>query len=484
MNTMESPKFIINNYLSRKYESFESLQSTLFENGILTKDYPDDGLFLLYHKYDTPAYTELEMECRSLVVNRETLKIVAYSCEVPRLNTDGINFLKTIDINKTNRPVIVNDCYEGTLLSLFYHNNKWYLSSRRCLDSRDSLMYKNIDIDSLKDDDKIEASKLKSLSHFNMFEEILQRNNMTFDEFTSELDTELSYYFVLIHHKNKHIIDYTYLFSSNYGKLLLISARKSDLSELNITTIYDDYFSDVKDIFIVNNLYNNVMLNTNYTSLDHYLYDWDERCRNMKFVSQPKEEGVIIKVWDNELNRYNIVKLQYPNYQYHSLIKNGNINRGFVYLYQHNRLNEYPNSKVCEHSMSALITSTLKVVTNELFQLFKILYSLKTGKQYNSTIYESLPNEYKTALFGLRGIFFKHKSEDTNKELLPWLKISDIFNFLKDMETEKLINLLGARALIMNPTDANYEQIRKAIPPYSNLLVLEQCNNLLLRLFN
>jgi hypothetical protein len=125
---MESPKFIINNYLSRKYDSFESLQSTLFENGILTKDYPDDGLFLLYHKYDTPAYTELEMECRSLVVNRDTLKIVAYSCEVPRLNADGINFLKTIDIDKTNRPVIVNDCYEGTLLSVFYHNDKWYVS--------------------------------------------------------------------------------------------------------------------------------------------------------------------------------------------------------------------------------------------------------------------------------------------------------------------------------------------------------------------
>lgn len=480
MNTMESPKFIINNYLSRKYDSFESLQKELFENGILTKDYPDDGLFLLYHKYDTPAYSELEMECRSLVVNRDTLKTVAYSCEVPRLNADGINYLKTVDTNKTKEPLIINNCYEGTLLSLFYHNNKWYLSSRRCLDSRDSLLYKNIDIDSLDGADKEEASKLKSLSHFDMFEEILQRNNMTFENFTSELDTELSYYFVLIHHKNKNIIDYTYLFSSNYGKLLLISVRNSDLSELNVTTIFNKYFNDNKDIFIVENLY------TNYTSINHYLYDWQSKCENMKYISQPKDEGegVIIKVWNNDLNKYNIIKLQYPNYQYYSLIKNGNINRGFIYLYQNNRLNEYTNTKMYEYSMSALITSTIKVVTNELFQLFKILYSLKTGKQYNTTLYDVLPNEYKTVLFGLRGIFFKHRNEDTAKELMPWLKISDIFNFLKEMQTEKLINFLGARALVMNPTNTTYEQIRQAIPPYSNMLVLEQCNNLLLRLFN
>ena len=184
---MESPKFIINHYLSREYENYEAFCKELYENGILTKDYPQEGLTLLYHKYETPNYSELEMECRSLVIDRNKKSIVAYTCETPRLNIEGFKYFQNLS-DEIKSQAKITTCYEGTLLSLFNHNDKWYLSTRRCLDSRESLLHKNIDLDNVNPDDRSKMAKLKSLSHFDMFEDVLIKNKLSFDDFTNELN--------------------------------------------------------------------------------------------------------------------------------------------------------------------------------------------------------------------------------------------------------------------------------------------------------
>jgi hypothetical protein len=46
--------------------------------------------------------------------------------------------------------------------------------------------------------------------------------------FTAHLDTSKSYLFVLIHHENKHLIDYTSYFGENYKELLHISTRTKE----------------------------------------------------------------------------------------------------------------------------------------------------------------------------------------------------------------------------------------------------------------
>ena len=133
---MQAPKFNINDYLSNNsFSSSEEMRKGLFEKGILTKDYPDDKLMLLYHKFDTPANTNLEKECRSLVLDSETKKIVSYTCDIPIMNNKGFKH-----IMNNNNNLLYNHCYEGSLMSLFHFNSKWYLSTRRCLDSKDSVL--------------------------------------------------------------------------------------------------------------------------------------------------------------------------------------------------------------------------------------------------------------------------------------------------------------------------------------------------------
>jgi len=134
MSIMETPKYLINDYL-KDASNLEELRNILYEKGVQSKDYMEDGLILLYHKYNNPISNELERECRSLVLDRETLQMKSYSCETPYLNNEGLEYL----LYNHSNPQIINTCYEGTYLSVFYHNNKWYVSTRRCLNSYDSL---------------------------------------------------------------------------------------------------------------------------------------------------------------------------------------------------------------------------------------------------------------------------------------------------------------------------------------------------------
>ena len=185
MDLMNTPQYLITDYLNKSFSEgadLEALRKTLFEKGVFTKDYLEDGLMLLYHKFDCPVKTELERECRSLIIDRSTLKIKSYSCETPRTNKEGMDYL----ISHSTELQLINPCYEGTFLSVFFHNDKWYVSTRRCLDSRESI-FKELD-DS------------ESISHYDMFEEIVKKAGYAdFSEFSKLLDTSKSYYFVLIH---------------------------------------------------------------------------------------------------------------------------------------------------------------------------------------------------------------------------------------------------------------------------------------------
>lgn len=137
------------------------------------------------------------------------MKMVSYSCETPFMNDDG---LKKIVENKDN---IITQCYEGTYLSVFNNKDKWYVSTRRCVDSKESLFN-------------------TELSHFDMFEETLKDIGYdSFDLFSTTLDKSKSYYFVLIHYLNKHVIDYSKEFGENYKKLCLTSIRNLDMTELD-----------------------------------------------------------------------------------------------------------------------------------------------------------------------------------------------------------------------------------------------------------
>jgi hypothetical protein len=456
---METPKYLINDYL-KDASNLEELRNILYEKGVQSKDYMEDGLILLYHKYNNPISNELERECRSLVLDRETLQMKSYSCETPYLNNEGLEYL----LYNHSNPQIINTCYEGTYLSVFYHNNKWYVSTRRCLNSYDSLF--NIEV-----------------SHYDMFNEVITNSGyIDFYDFSTKLDKTKSYYFVLIHHLNKNIIDYTELFGENYGKLCLTTIRDENMNELDLYNNYDGFVSqDIND---------NIFIPERLESLENFTLMNNE----FKYTEKTLCEGVVVRVWDNNMNKYHIVKLQNINYQFNKIVgKDNNIFKGLVYLYQNNKLLNYfennqnmrkiinPKNNSETYDTIGVIDSVFKVCTSEIFELFKMLWSIKTGKRNeNVKLYNFLPKEYKDILFAVRGLYFKKKAtlfDTENKNVQnAYLKINDIYNYLKSLSTETFLAFLRMRKLMLNWIKLNNELIElSSINRLCDKLHLKMC---------
>ncbi len=444
MNTSHIPKFLINDFLQNT-NNFDNLRKKLYEKGIYTKDYIEHGLFLLYHKFDVPITTELERESRSLIIDKDTMKMVSYSCETPYMNDDG---LKKIVENKDN---IITQCYEGTYLSVFNNKDKWYVSTRRCVDSKESLFN-------------------TELSHFDMFEETLKDISYdSFDLFSTKLDKSKSYYFVLIHYLNKHVIDYSKEFGENYKKLCLTSIRNLDMTELDI-------YNEKLDFELNDNLFIPKKLDS-ISSLD---------------VNNNVIEGLIIRQWSDEMSKYNLIKLQTDNFQFATVIgKDGNVFKGMLYLYQKNKLKQYldqnkhlekivnPLNTTESYDTIGIIDSIFKVFGIELFSLFKLLWSLKTGKNINNELYNLLPKDYKTVMYYIRGIYYKKKSLLFNGGKVDitdtFLKFNDIYSLLKTLDITLLLSLIKTRRLMQN-----WAKINNTLKDYGTISI--PCNKIHLKL--
>jgi len=243
----------IKNNLTLKHEI---LKNHLKHHNIMMKDYADYNIILIYTNYNIIKPTNLQRECRSIIIDRNTFNIIAYTCEIPIVNKDGFAFLhniynnnySNIDIDKNN---IITSCYEGTLCAIFHYNNKWYLSTRKNVVSSDILAM-------------IPSNNL--IPQFIMFNEIINLlGYTTLDEFCFTFNKNYSYYYIILHHKNKNLIDYSQIFGNNYMKLCLIIIRDQNMIEQDIynNSLYSQNESEIifvppKNTFMNFNKYNDL----------------------------------------------------------------------------------------------------------------------------------------------------------------------------------------------------------------------------------
>lgn len=423
---MNSPIFLINDYINN-YPNLDDLRKELYKKNILTKDYNDDDLLLIYHKFDQKTSTDLERECRSIILDKKTKKIISYTCENPVNNNEALEHL----LLNTSTEKTISKCYEGTLLSLFF-KDKWYVSTRRCLNSQDSFW--------------------GNKSHYNMFMDVLNNSGFeTFEQFTENLNKNHCYYFVLIHHQNKNIVDYVNEFGNDYTKLVLAFVKEQDnQKELDLYNLDLDKIL-CKNIFISEKIEN--------------LESFDTINQNEQFKLPPSLEGVIIKTVNETNNKTQLFKLQTKSYQFaKSIGSDKNIYMGLLHLYQKDKLVDYLENKNNTHLKKlinplnlqesydtiGIIDAVFKVFTSELFELFKVLWDIKTGKRLNDSLYKLLPKEYKDILFEIRGLYFKKKADGIVNNKPNFLQIKDIYQLLKSISTENFCALNKMRKLMYN----------------------------------
>ena len=76
-----------------------------------------------------------------------------------------------------------------------------------------------------------------------------------------------------------------------------------------------------------------------------------------------------------------------------------------------------------------------------------MFWNFKTGQHQNEALYKMLPKVYKDLLFGIKGVYFKLKAESTG---LVFLRIKNIYNYLKSLDSSLIENLLHNRKLMLN----------------------------------
>ena len=407
---MDTPNFLITNYIAdNNLKDCQHLKDNLHNLGIIMKDYPEDNLILLYNKFNYNMKKKLELECRSIVLNRTTFEIVCYTCPTPIYNINAMNFL----VKNSTENKDIYECYEGALLSIFYFNDKWFVSSRRCINKSNNL-----------DDNK----------HFKMFNDVLVHDGYkSFENFTTFLNKNLSYYFTLIHHEDENIVNYNLTFGENYKKLCFVFARdRLTQKEYKSEEIDNNFISE--NIFLPTKLENEK--------------EFDKHNMSENILEPPNTEGIVIKV--NNL----LLKLQTLNYQFHNSIGNNkNIYKGFLKLYQTNNLKSYlekndkfsritnPINTSESFDTLGIIDSIFKVLTTELHELFSLIWNEDTMEHLNTNLYKILPSIYKTLLYQIKGIYYKNNNT-INYRL--------IYNYLKKIECDDLENLLKNRRLMLN----------------------------------
>lgn len=412
----------------------DEFKKLLTSNHVYYREDKESDLVILFNNYNDLFQSSINQTVRSMVISRDNRSIISYSCPTPLENSNGVNYLMR---NLRNNKPIMTECYEGTFMSIFNYNDKWYMTTRKCLDARDS--------------------KFKSKNYYDMFEDIILKSGYScFEDFCKKLNKCNSYYFILLDSDNINIVNYSYLFGDDYHKLVFTYERDSNQ---NILT--DNTYSNCPTFIDENIIKPNIVSDIGYI---------DEYNKLNKWNLPAKSEGLILR-FNNTL-----VKLQSLDYQFAKAIGfDENIYLGMLKMYQVDKLDDYINYNgnkekfekivnplnVGESFMTlGIINSVFRVLTTELYELYNKLYD-KSGVILDSDLYKLIPVEYRYFIFKIRGINFKKLKNGKD------MSEKDVYYLLKTTEIEYISSLIRMRKLMLNlcyinKFDNNVKKFRSA----------------------
>jgi hypothetical protein len=199
--------------LMRRYKFWPALQ--------VKKFFSDSDLILLHNTYkreDTSHFQGIYDECRSVVLNLAAPEgeniVVTYAASIPDRMTDTeYDEIKTAEDS-------VEIGYEGTTVTAYYHGERWFFGTTSC-PTIDSSRYFHPTKTHGQMLDEALSKLMNEPVPINKEESRGLRN-----KFTERLDTAKAYAFLLVHHENKHIMDYSELTGEReYAFLVHLNTR-------------------------------------------------------------------------------------------------------------------------------------------------------------------------------------------------------------------------------------------------------------------
>uniref|UniRef100_A0A6C0CDJ3 Uncharacterized protein n=1 Tax=viral metagenome TaxID=1070528 RepID=A0A6C0CDJ3_9ZZZZ len=201
-------------------------------------------IVLLHNTYirnNVDNFKELYEQCRSIVLdfslNCNNNIVVTYANSIPeRINYNTyISTLVGSDAKASSDTDKVYEAYDGTIITVYHYKDEWYFGTSSCPDANSSKF------------------SHPTKTHGNMFDEILYkyfRHHLTAEDtaltaeelsaklrglFVQHLDPAMAYEFIIVHHENRHIVDYTGLLGENYMEMFHINTKhRCSLAENDI----------------------------------------------------------------------------------------------------------------------------------------------------------------------------------------------------------------------------------------------------------
>jgi hypothetical protein len=358
----------------------------------------------------TPLEKEVENGCRSIIIEKATLRVLGTQFNKILYNDEAIKAINAANITDLDN-IVVQECYEGTMLLVYCYNNVWHVSTRRCLNAEDSTWIKN-------------------KSYREMFNEAMG------DKFSfEELNPNYCYHFVLVHHKNRNIVSY-----NNLGR------DYKELFHVMTTELYT-----LKTVpCVINDKVNRVDEEVNFNSLDNILESLDKISKRDELYHKITTEGYVLRVYEGEKynSAFTIVKLQTNIYQKIMKLKpnNSNLHQSYLELYQKDQLTEVlPYFTSYSNDIITRVHTVMKNMAKEILNLYHI-----TRQKNNQQLYNTLTDQYKKVLYSLHGIYIELKKTELKNKIEPTsINVHNVYHYLKCLPPQELRQLFFERSLLM-----------------------------------
>ena len=366
------------NYIHSE-DNLENIKQKIVDLNLEFKYYNEDDLILVkYNKSTLTLYNNIIRDCRGLIFSPKEIKI---KCVPPR-KSDNINeYINILQEGWSN--VKIEEFIDGTMINYFYHNNKWYISTRSCLNAECKWNNENTFKELIDDTQNDELSKLDN----------------------TKFNKNYTYTFVLTHPKNRIVTKY------DIAKLILVNII--NINSFETEDIYKFEFEN----FNKPKRYDFVNLNELKDSLNKLEYT---------------QQGFVIKFGNLRFKlrneKYTIVKnLKYNTYSKLLL---------FLKLYTLSKTSEYlkyfPEDREIFKEYNNLINILIKSLFNHYVGKFIKKNNIVIPQLYKKSIYD-IHSIYLSRRNGVNGVNGINIRIDKN----------DIMNYIKKQDSNLLFKILN-----------------------------------------
>jgi hypothetical protein len=367
--------------------SIDELKKIITDNGFCYKE--DENFIIVFSETNETTGSPIEDANKSVIICKSNYNPIVSQFNKIIYNDDAEKFI----LNKNWDDFTFKHCFEGTMIIVFYAYEKWYVCTRKCLDASKSTW-------------------IKGVSYYELFMDAIS------DKFKlDDLNKDYCYHFILVHHRNRNIVDYSYI--NDYYKNVSLAMVTEKYTYKRI-----DYHINDKII------YPTVYKFQNIESIKNHL---DEISRNNVSMQKITTEGIIIEYCDSN-NDVVLLKMQTPIYKMIGEIKpnTSNIDAMFLELYQKDKLKNIMHYFTKQdYEVFKRINTSMRTLSSELLTIYHI-----TRGHKNEEFYCELPSSYKNALYIIHGIYIKKRDKEKQSELgdRTSIVIHDVYKCLKNLE--------------------------------------------------